>query len=167
MTCQNCQDEATFHLTKKVGGTVHELHLCLACAQASGLLSKSSTKPQPLKLELMLQAMISAHVGEQVGALAHAACACCGTKFMQFRAEGRLGCPIDYEAFARGLAPILKSFHGATRHVGKRLRAREPLDARPILKLRAQLRAAIAREDFELAAQLRDQLRPSAKEPTS
>jgi protein arginine kinase activator len=76
---------------------------------------------------------------------------------MEFRSRGRLGCPRDYEVFARGLLPLLQRAHGATRHVGKAAR-RSPSASRRLL-LRAQLRRAIAREDFELAARLRDQLR--------
>ncbi len=164
MTCQKCQDEATFHLTRTVEGAVHEVHLCAACARQSGLIRSSS--PQILKLDVVLQALITSHVGEHVGELAHAACDCCGTRFMQFRTEGRLGCPCDYEKFARGLAPILRQFHGASRHVGKRI-VHAAIDPRPLLKLRAKLRNAVSREDFELAARLRDQLRDAVRNPNS
>jgi protein arginine kinase activator len=80
---------------------------------------------------------------------------------MEFRAEGRLGCPHDYEAFAAGLQPILKRLHEATRHVGKTVRRRRIADARPILRLRTKLRQAVEREDFEQAARLRDMLKTS------
>ncbi|HEX8203401.1 MAG TPA: UvrB/UvrC motif-containing protein, partial [Isosphaeraceae bacterium] len=80
-----------------------------------------------------------------------------GLKFMQFRSAGRLGCPNDYEVFASGLSPLLLRAHGATRHVGKAPRRRPGPTSR--LRLRAQLRDAVAREDYETAARLRDQLR--------
>jgi protein arginine kinase activator len=53
--------------------------------------------------------------------------------------------------------PMLLRYHGATRHVGKSARRREGAPER--LRLRTQLRAAIAREDYEQAARLRDLLR--------
>ena len=84
-------------------------------------------------------------------------CPDCGIKFMEFRAEGRLGCPHDYRVFGRGLLPLLQRVHGATRHVGK-VAAKRP-GAIQRLRLRSQLREAIAREDYEEAARLRDQLR--------
>ena len=54
--------------------------------------------------------------------------------------------------------PLLQRYHGATRHVGKVARRREGAGQR--LRLRTRLREAIAREDYEEAARLRDLLRP-------
>ncbi len=66
---------------------------------------------------------------------------------MEFRARGRLGCPNDYGIFARGLLPLVQRAHGATRHVGKVARRRPAAASR--LRLRTELREAIAREDYE------------------
>ena len=76
---------------------------------------------------------------------------------MEYRAEGRLGCPNDYIVFARGLLPELNRTHGATRHVGKVVHRRPSTVDR--LRLRTRLRDAVAREDYEEAARLRDLLR--------
>jgi protein arginine kinase activator len=100
-----------------------------------------------------------AHVGELVGELAELTCPDCGVRFMEFRTGGRLGCPTDYQAFARGLLPLILRSHGATRHVGKVPGRRAPASDRARLRLRSEFRAAIAREDYEQAARLRDQLR--------
>jgi protein arginine kinase activator len=155
MTCERCQDEATVHLTEKIDGVRRELHLCAGCAREAGLALPASA-PQ-LALDAVVQSLIVTHVGELVGELADTACPHCGLKYMQFRARGRLGCPHDYRAFARGLVPMLNRIHGATRHVGKVARGRP--DAADRLGLRARLRDAVDREDYELAARLRDQLR--------
>jgi protein arginine kinase activator len=156
MTCQRCRDEASVHLTETVEGRRCELHLCLPCARKAGVAPPE--KPPVLGLDAVVQNLIVAHVGELVGTLAELACPICGLKFMQFRAEGRLGCPNDYQVFARGMQPLLRRAHdGATRHVGKVARQRPAASSR--LVLRAELRDAVAREDYELAARLRDQLR--------
>ena len=63
----------------------------------------------------------------------------------------------DYRVFSAGVLPLLQRFHGATRHVGKVARRHEGSAQR--LRLRTQLREAIAREDYEEAARLRDRLR--------
>ncbi len=160
MKCQQCDDEATIHLTETVEGLRREIHLCPPCARKAGLALPES--PPALSLDSIVQGLILAHVGELVGTLAQAACPDCGLKYMGFRLEGRLGCPRDYEAFGAGLLPLLKRAHGATRHVGKiprRRPARRGTGAGPRLTLRADLRRAVAREDYELAARLRDQLR--------
>ena len=52
--------------------------------------------------------------------------------------------------------------HGTTRHVGKV--ARVDSGARARLQLRSRLREAIAREDYELAVTLRDQLRQKGQD---
>lgn len=155
MTCQHCQDEATVHLTETIGGERRELHLCLACARAAGVALPET--PPVLALDAVVQNLIVTHVGELVGELARLTCPDCGLKFMEFRARGRLGCPNDYRVFARGLLPLLGHAHGATRHVGKVARWRS--DASDRLRLRTRLRDAIAREDYEEAARLRDLLR--------
>lgn len=159
--CEKCREEATVHLTESVGGRRREVHLCGPCARKAGLIADAA--PPDLKLDLVVQALILAHVGELVGALAQAACPSCGLKFMEFRLGGRLGCPHDYDAFDRGLRPLLRRAHGASRHVGKAPRRRHDGAAR--LALRAKLRAAIAREDYEEAARLRDRLRPQDATP--
>jgi protein arginine kinase activator len=155
MTCQHCQDEATVHLTETVEGRRRELHLCVACAREAGVALPEA--PPSLALDAVIQSLIVTNVGELVGELASLTCPDCGLKFMEFRARGRLGCPHDYRVFARGLLPLLGRAHGATRHVGKVARRRPSESDR--LRLRTQLRDAIAREDYELAARLRDQLR--------
>jgi protein arginine kinase activator len=156
MTCQSCGDEASVHVTDQVDGQMREIHLCKPCARKAGL--QVPRKPPNLGLDSVVQSLIVAHVGELVGELAERQCPFCGIKFMEFRTQGRLGCPHDYEVFGRGLWPVLRRFHAATRHVGK-VPARRGVDPLPLLRLRAELRDAVAREDYETAAELRDQLR--------
>ena len=157
MTCQRCREKATVHLVEQVDGDSRELHLCEACARAAGVEVDTATPPD-LKLEVVMNALITAHVGELVGELPRRRCSDCGQTFMDVRMEGRLGCPNDYDVFAAGLVPLLRKAQGASRHVGKRPKRRGAA-SRARLTLRAQLRAAVAREDYEAAARLRDQLR--------
>jgi protein arginine kinase activator len=162
MTCQNCQDEATVHLTESVDGRPREVHLCGACAKAAGVPLPRSGPPPDLGLDAVVEGLIVANVGLLVGELARKACPDCGLKFMEFRIGGRLGCPHDYEAFHDGLLPLVRRAHGATRHVGKAPARRPGPSGR--LRLRAQLRDAVAREDYEQAARLRDRLRMASNE---
>jgi protein arginine kinase activator len=155
MICQRCKNEASVHLTERQAGKRRELHLCLDCAKKAGLALPES--PPNLALDAVVQSLILAHVGELVGELAELACPDCGIKYMEFRAGGRLGCPQDYRVFGRGLLPVLQRVHGATRHVGKGARQRPGTKER--LRLRSLLREAVARENYEDAARIRDQLR--------
>ena len=155
MTCQRCREEAAVHMTEMKDGQRRELHLCVACARKAGMVLPEA--PPPLPLDSVVESLIVTHVGELVGELADLTCPDCGLKFMEFRSRGRLGCPNDYRVFARGLLPLLNRAHGATRHVGKVAVPRPAAVER--LRVRTELRAAIAREDYERAARLRDQLR--------
>ncbi len=155
MTCQRCSKTASVHLTERREGERFELHLCAACARKAGITPPDSLPD--LKLDAVVDELIVSNVGELVGELARLVCPACGVKYMEFRASGRFGCPEDYRIFAAGLTGILPRYHGSSRHVGK-TPAVHP-EASPRLHLRARLREAIVREDYELAARLRDQLR--------
>ena len=155
MKCQSCDNPATVHLTDIVNGKKKELHLCPACAEKQKLLAQ-----QELDLPAILQSLIGQHVGQLSDELARLTCPVCGIKYMEFRAEGRLGCPHDYTVFRTGLQPLLQRIHRAERHVGKspaRRPTRQAVESEQ--ELRRQLRAAVDEERYEEAARLRDLLR--------
>jgi protein arginine kinase activator len=83
-----------------------------------------------------------------------------------FRREGVLGCPQDYEVFAETLAILIERAHGGkTRHCGK-IPSSLPQDAQQRIKqsrLQDALQAAVQREEYELAARLRDQINQMEK----
>jgi len=92
---------------------------------------------------------------------ASVACPECGMRFMEFRQQGRLGCPHDYEVFRSGLEALLERIHRATRHVGKvpRRGAGGAGEQAEVVDLRRRLRLAVESESYEEAARLRDILR--------
>jgi protein arginine kinase activator len=160
--CQCCTKPATIHLTNiEPGGQRHEMHLCEACAEKKQVISK-----QELNLSAILQNLIGAHVSE-ADQLARLVCPVCGIKYMEFRAEGRLGCPHDYEVFRSGLEPLLQRIHRSGRHIGKQPRVRQRSSERDqeLLDLRRQLREAVDHEAYERAAKLRDVIRELEKLP--
>ena len=67
-----------------------------------------------LNLPAILQTLIGQHVGQLTDELARLTCPVCGIKYMEFRAEGRLGCPHDYTVFRAGLEPLRGSIRGGT-----------------------------------------------------
>lgn len=79
-----------------------------------------------------------------------------------FRETGRLGCASCYTTFESSLRALLRRVHGNARHVGRAYEAPPPdllREATAIGELREQLRRAIAQEEFEQAARLRDQIK--------
>lgn len=154
--CQLCDNPATIHLTDIVQNKKREVHLCHACAEAKNLVEQDSA----LNLPAILQTFLGQQVGQKMEELARLTCPVCGIRYMEFRAQGRLGCPHDYEIFQAGLEPLLTRIHRKTRHVGKVPRCRAPASQQAeILELRKQLKDAVAEERYEEAARLRDLLR--------
>jgi protein arginine kinase activator len=152
--CQSCDDlPATVHLTEIVSGKTRELHLCQACAEKKEILKK-----QDLNLSVILQSVIGQHVGAATDELARLTCPACGIKYMEFKAEGRLGCPHDYTVFRDALLPLLERIHRATRHRGKIPpgATKHAAVAAELRDLRLALRRAVDAEAYEEAARLRD-----------
>jgi protein arginine kinase activator len=72
-----------------------------------------------------------------------------------------LGCSHDYQEFRDELLPLLESIHGEKQHTGKVPR-RFPENRQiqmELARLRRELGDAVAREQYESAAQLRDDIR--------
>ena len=90
-----------------------------------------------------------------------AVCPHCGFTQADFKKAGRLGCSDCYKVFAEGLEGLLKTMHKGTRHVGKVPAVyRQSQDLADKLKsLQKKLEKAIASEDFESAASLRDEVK--------
>jgi protein arginine kinase activator len=153
--CQFCSKPATVHLTQLVKNQKKELHLCQSCAEAQHLVQK-----QALNLPAILQNLLGQHLGPATGELARLACPACGIRYMEFRAQGRLGCPHDYHVFRKGLVPLLQRIHRSERHVGKSPRRRTSAGREAeLVELRRRLRQAVEGEAYEEAARLRDLLR--------
>ena len=156
MQCCICKEKpATVHLTQIVGDKMQKLDLCEECAKAKGINDPLFT-PADLMLGLgAAQELDSAAAGAQLR------CPRCGFSQADFKKTGRLGCPECYQAFADGLAGLLKSMHKGTRHVGKAPEAlrqsRENVDR--LKSLQRKLAKAIENEDYEMAAALRDEIK--------
>jgi protein arginine kinase activator len=154
--CENCKKApATFHLTNlSPAGEKAEHHFCDRCALEKGLLQVS--KPSSLEL---IDSFIKSATGK--ASAAELVCDECGISYYEFRNQGLLGCPHDYDVFKDVLKPLLERAHeGGGHHTGKSPRSgsarRKP--QQDIQKLKRQLREAIAAEDYERAAALRDRI---------
>jgi len=157
--CDKCDRPATVYLTEIENGQKIQKHLCEECAAAEGITVKANVPISQLLEDFILQSS----GGQQVAELK---CEVCGLTFKEFRQQGLLGCPNDYDVFAKALEPLLVRAHeGATQHVGKAPRHADVDLTRDIevLRLRSQLHEAVTAEDYELAAKLRDQIKELEK----
>jgi len=93
------------------------------------------------------------------------ACISCGLTWAEFRDRSQFGCSECYDAFEKQLNALLERAHeGGAHHVGKRPhRHLDDYDVKVrIQHLRKQLADAISAEQYEHAAQLRDDINIAA-----
>jgi protein arginine kinase activator len=167
MLCTICKEKpATVHLTQIVGDKMQKLDLCEDCAKTKGINDPTSFGLADLDLVLGLGASQQL---EQAAGGVELKCPRCGFTQADFKKSGRLGCPECYKTFAEGLSGLLKTMHKGTRHTGKSpeaLRAsRENSDR--LKTLQKKLNKAIESENFEEAAQLRDELKKLNERPVT
>src|SRR5208283_2554571 len=157
MQCCVCKEKpATVHLTQIVGDKMQKLDLCDDCAKAKGI-----NDPTGFAIaDQLLGLGASQELDPSAGAV-EVKCVRCGFSQADFKKTGRLGCPECYRTFAEGLAGLLKTMHKGTRHIGKAPEAlrttRENADRMKLLQLK--LAKAIRDENYEQAAQLRDEIK--------
>lgn len=157
MLCCICKEkEATVHLTQIAGDKVQKVDLCEECAKQKGV-----NDPAGFSLADLLLGLGASQEMEQAVGGTTLKCPRCGFTQADFKKSGRLGCAVCYTTFAEGLEGLLKTMHKGTRHAGKVPQAlRQSRDLSERLKsLQKKLDKAIATEDFELAATLRDEIK--------
>lgn len=160
MTCDNCGSaDAVIHLTQIVNNEMTTFHLCEKCAAAKGLETTEGPTSFPLTDFLAQMGGEEQHASPQGQ---DGRCAFCGLTFADFRETGRLGCPHCYATFEPHLRGLLRRIHGGTQHVGKVYLPPDPSATekeKRLEGLRRKLERAVAAEDFERAAELRDKIR--------
>jgi protein arginine kinase activator len=162
--CQFCGAPATVHLTDIVNKKKRETHLCEKCAREQNLIPDTPS-PQlnlPALLQLLMNQMGLPTGDQETDEVDPNSLTCptCGLKYAQFRADGRLGCPDDYDVFFPVLVPILDRVHRSDEHVGKVPHpVRKRRAANELADLKTRLQDAIEAEEYERAAQLRDEIR--------
>ena len=74
---------------------------------------------------------------------------------------GQIGCSVCYEAFHHELTPLLRRIHGSSVHRGKipRRSGSAIMLRQEAEQLRARLKEAVTREEYEKAAEYRDRIR--------
>ncbi len=155
MDCQGCGKGKAVVFFKEANKDT--LGLCKECAAAKGV-----------RIEIRGPVGITPESGPKgvqstapVAASEPSCCGFCGLHVEMLRRHGRLGCPECYTDFGPQLEEMMKAAQGALHHVGK---VYVPPDKevggdvarRSILARR--LERAIELEDYELAAQLRDEI---------
>ena len=163
MLCEKChQREAVVKFTQVIGSKKTTLNLCKVCAEKEGL-----TNPM-LDISKVFGKLIIAILSEHLmSELTHPVdkedkvrvCNGCGLSWADFMKTGRLGCPQCYETFAKELKVLTRRIHGSNKHIGNRLPVQLGKRKESVASLKRKLQNAVKKEEYELAAELRDRIR--------
>lgn len=171
MICQVCKkNNATIHYKTNVNGKQTELYLCPECAEKNGIGKKVSFEPIDVIDGFfgkstddifggLFAGMINDTHNKSVGEAK--ACPVCGMRFSDFLHGGKIGCSECYNAFANSLGSTLKRIHGNVEHCGKVPEGKksEISDKKKIEALKVKLNEAIEKQEYEMAAKYRDEIR--------
>ena len=186
MLCQICnKNPATIHIQEVVNGKKQSLHLCLACAGKRSFDQAALDGMDLAELMNSLEQSISemglipfkdlgGKNGDSEKDLPDLHCAACDWSLVQFDKTGHLGCPACYDTFADVLNEKMLELHRSAIHVGKlpelnpsqeelpemsssRSGRKRDLEAQ-IAELERDLKQSVLREEYELAAQIRDRI---------
>ncbi len=155
MKCESCNKKlATVHLTEIIENEKKERHFFFFFAQ--NVTNHFPKAPSPSDILTSLINQVSPEIRE----MSKTTCPVCGLSYLEFRSQGRLGCPLDYNIFEKGLLPLIERMHGSTQHVGKvpANAGSEIVKKNELIQLRKELNEAVERENYEVAAELRDKI---------
>ncbi len=160
MLCQKCSEkEANVHVTKIINGKKAELYLCEDCARQNEEISFETPFTINNFLTGILDSINSSAI--KVDYIKTTSCSKCGMNYGKFKQLGRLGCSECYKIFDEKLMTLVRRIHGSDIHTGKvPKRAGNKIKLkREIMSLKNNLRKAIEEERFEVAAELRDEIK--------
>ena len=163
MLCDVCKcNDATVFLTQILEGKMQKVNLCDSCSKEKGVQDPTGFALADLLLGIGAAEEIEKGAPTQK-------CGVCGFTQADFKKSGRLGCSACYQTFAEGLGSLLKAMHKGTEHVGKLpQRAHREIELADRMRTLTQnLQKAVAEENYETAASLRDQIKQLETQLTS
>ncbi len=169
MLCEKCKKkEATVFYEETINGKSRSYSLCGDCAEEmkqSGELNMGQSfgsffgaSPFGTLPDSFFGGLFGLPEGTRTS---KKVCPLCHASFESFRRSGKAGCPSCYDTFSAELENTLRSIHGNVKHIGRapaKFKKQQEEKSR-LEELRADLKRAIAQENFESAAKLRDEIR--------
>ncbi len=147
MLCEKCgKRPAIVKYTQIINGRKSSLNICSACAAQESIFDNFGS-------------LLSFREREEASSVQ---CPCCKMTLSEFLRSGRMGCGECYSVFRNHAAAMLKKIHGTSKHITEDIKPKKEEVKEPkseIELLREKLSNAIAEENFEEAASLRDIIR--------
>ena len=163
MKCQKCgANNANTHVKTIINGEFREYDLCSECAHKMGYTNVFAD------MENDFSGLLGSFFTNVLPARTQATrCEFCGSTYTKKEKTGQVGCAHCYELFADQLYPSIRRIHGNTTHCGKNSGKQEAPEQKPaemtkeqkISELKKQLDKAVSEQNFERAAELRDEIK--------
>jgi len=177
MLCEKCKkQQATVFYEETINGSTRSYSLCADCASAmeksgeialqKGFGGSLFAAPFGSITDNLFSSLFSLPENARTS---RKLCPLCHASLEAFRRSGKAGCPLCYETFADELRASIRSIHGSVGHIGRSPREskqqketqneKQNVSDTRLEALKAELKGAIAEENFEKAAELRDSIR--------
>lgn len=156
LLCDKCHENvATVVLTQLVGGQYVKLYLCEKCSNETEGLMKEDYDSFQHFLSNLINVKSTNYKNDTLK------CEVCGMTLDSFRKTSKVGCSNCYKTFNAYFIPLIKRIHSHIEHTGKRpeKRVEELQTIQKIEQLQNELKKAVIREEYELAAKLRDEIK--------
>lgn len=155
MICDECKkNQATVRLVALIDGNRTERNLCSACMLRQKLQIRTDGAQS-------VQSAMWSGANKTTVRHPNLRCPRCGMSYDEYAKAERVGCAYCYEEFRAPMRTTLQRVHGRAQHIGRvpacvddlvRMKSR-------VEQLRREMDVAVACEDFEQAASLRDEIR--------
>lgn len=167
MKCQKCGNKtADTHVKRVINGEFEEYNLCSDCAKELGYINLFDNFANDFANGF--NSMLGSFFSNALPARSQATrCEICGASYADITRTGMMGCANCYTIFADQLMPTIRRVHGNTTHCGKHsvfANKEKPVKNENTVQnqletLKAELQTAIANQEFEKAAELRDKIK--------
>lgn len=153
MLCEKCgMNPAAVTFTKVINGKKSVMKLCASCAKENNIYNG-------LNMDIGFPSLFSSFFNENELPDDDEKCPLCSMTKREFIKNGKPGCAKCYETFESSMKPLLKKIHSTTTHTGKVYGSSQTMAENKIDLLKSQLKEAIANEEYEKAARLRDSIK--------
>ena len=159
MLCTKCKKrEATVYISQTVNGVKNEIRLCAECAKNEN--GYTGIGADALFSGIFSDSLFNTAFGTP-RRVSDKQCPLCKMTARELAANGRVGCAKCYEVFEEEIASIVSGIHGGARHKGTppEKSAADLERARLIEQYKKEQQQAIAEQNYERAAELRDMIK--------
>ncbi len=157
MLCQRCHKRnASVHIKQVINGKITEADLCSECSSKENLGSFFSTKTSDLFSGFFSDSIFGGDLIKE-----EKTCPVCKTTRSDLASSGRAGCAKCYEVFEDELKKIIYGIHGNAVHSETRpgKHSERLQKSREIEALRLEQKQAVAEQNYERAAEIRDRIK--------